>query len=53
MSANFGRNGFIKSTPDLTESPQDGVHPVDALPARRALAARLVLVEHHQPKNEV
>lgn len=35
----------------LTKSPQDSVHPVYALPARCALAARLVLVERHQPGN--
>ena len=38
---------------EFTESPQDGVHPVNAFPARGALAAGLVLVERHQPVQEI
>ena len=33
----------------LTKSPEDGVHPINAFPAWRALPTRLVLVEGHQP----
>ena len=38
---------------EFTESPQDGVHPVNAFPARGALAAGLVLVERHQSVQEI
>ena len=42
---------FILSESSLTESPHHCVHPVAALPARRALAAALVLVEQSQSGN--